>query len=172
MDSPAPLEPLSSFCPVPPEQQPLQEYEDLQAAWLFNWAVQPWVVYGRKLAWVAFWSGLLLSPLAWASFPWSKAPIQFTLTTLSAAVGMMMLLVLRLYSGWGYIRDRLERETVTYEESGWYDGQTWIKPPEVWARDRLVATYQVQPVLGRLRRTLAGGILLLGLNVLIWWLIA
>ncbi|MGB0561547.1 MAG: CGLD27 family protein [Spirulinaceae cyanobacterium] len=167
MDSPSPLEPLSSVCPVPPEQQPLQEYEDLQAAWLFNWAVQPLGVYCRKLAWIALWSGLLLAPLAAASFPWDKAPVQFGLTTLAAAIGMVLLLVLRLYSGWGYIRDRLDRTTVTYEESGWYDGQTWTKPPEVLARDRLVMTYQVQPALTRLQRTLVWGTVLLGGAVLV-----
>ena len=27
--------------------------------------------------------------------------------------------------------------TVPYEESGWYDGQVWIKPPEILIQDRL-----------------------------------
>ena len=26
--------------------------------------------------------------------------------------------------------------TVPYEESGWYDGQIWIKPPEILLQDR------------------------------------
>lgn len=32
-----------------------------------------------------------------------------------------------------------------------YDGQVFVKPPEVLARDRLLGTYEVKPVLGRLR---------------------
>jgi hypothetical protein len=65
----------------------------------------------------------------------------------------LMLMLLRLYLGWSYVRDRLLRETIFYEESGWYDGQTWTKPPEILTRDRLIVSYQVQPILLRLKRT-------------------
>ena len=41
--------------------------------------------------------------------------------------------------------------TVTYEESGWYDGQTWVKTNEVLIQDRLVGTYEVLPIIDRLR---------------------
>ena len=43
-----------------------------------------------------------------------------------------------------------------------YDGQTFVKPPEVLARDRLLGTYEVKPTLERLKATLlgaAGGLL-------------
>ena len=35
--------------------------------------------------------------------------------------------------------------TVPYEESGWYDGQIWIKPPEILLQDRLIGTYEIYP---------------------------
>jgi hypothetical protein len=41
--------------------------------------------------------------------------------------------------------------TVSYEESGWYDGQTWVKTNEILIQDRLVGTYEVLPVMARLR---------------------
>jgi hypothetical protein len=41
--------------------------------------------------------------------------------------------------------------TITYEESGWYDGQTWVKTNVVLQQDRLVGTYEVLPILNRLR---------------------
>jgi hypothetical protein len=41
--------------------------------------------------------------------------------------------------------------TVSYEESGWYDGQTWVKTNEVLIQDRLVGTYEVLPIMNRLR---------------------
>lgn len=147
-------QPQSTFCPVPSEQQPLQEYEAIKVAWLFSWPVQSVLFYGRKLAWVAFWSGLVLAPLVAASFAPSKTPVPFACFTLVAALGIVVLLVLRLYLGWRYVRDRLYQEIVSYEESGWYDGQIWTKPTEVLTRDRLVVTYQVQPILQRLGRTL------------------
>lgn len=66
---------------------------------------------------------------------------------------MVALALLRLYLGWSYIRDRLLNETVFYEESGWYDGQYWPKPPEVLTRDRLIVSYEIQPILRRLQRS-------------------
>ena len=50
--------------------------------------------------------------------------------------------------------ERLVRERVDYEESGWYDGQVWEKPLAWRQRDLLVARHQVQPVMDRLRRAL------------------
>lgn len=37
-----------------------------------------------------------------------------------------------------------------------YDGQTFVKPPEVLTRDRLLGTYEVKPTLARLKTTLLG----------------
>lgn len=49
-----------------------------------------------------------------------------------------------------------------------YDGQTFVKPREVLTRDRLLASYQVQPVLTKLRQTLLGaGVVLLTSAVLL-----
>ena len=33
--------------------------------------------------------------------------------------------------GWSYVGDRLLSAVIPYEESGWYDGQMWVKPTEV-----------------------------------------
>ena len=58
--------------------------------------------------------------------------------------------------------------TVPYEESGWYDGQVWIKPPEVLLQDRLIGTYEVYPGILRLQFTLVFffSILLLGVTLI------
>lgn len=53
-----------------------------------------------------------------------------------------------------------------------YDGQVFVKPPEVLTRDRLLASYQVRPVLTKLRQTLLGaGVVLLTSSVLLVGLI-
>jgi hypothetical protein len=49
------------------------------------------------------------------------------------------------------VGDRLLTASLEYEETGWYDGQVFVKPPEVLTRDRLLGTYEVKPVLARLR---------------------
>ncbi|MEM8832379.1 MAG: CGLD27 family protein, partial [Cyanobacteria bacterium P01_G01_bin.19] len=74
----------------------------------------------------------------------------------------------RIYLGWKYIKDRLKSDRIFYEESGWYDGQTWIKPTAMLNRDRLVASYEIEPILNRLQKTygiLAG---VIGTSILAW----
>lgn len=141
------------FCPVPQEQQPLNEYEHLKEAGLFRWPTLEPQIYRKKLAWVWFWSALLVSPIAAASFPLEKAPLSFGLSCSLGATLMVLLLLTRMLLGWYYIRDRLNAEQIFYEESGWYDGQTWNKPPEVLTRDRLIVSYQIEPILKRLQGT-------------------
>jgi hypothetical protein len=145
-----------SACPVPSEQQPLNEYRELTDSGFFRWAMLEQWQYVQKLFWVWVWSWLIAGPIAAASFPPARHPIQFFLVGAAGASLFLGLTVLRLYLGWSYVRSRLFNPTIFYEESGWYDGQSWRKPPEVLTQDRLVVTYQVQPVMQRLRRTFAG----------------
>ena len=57
--------------------------------------------------------------------------------------------------------------TVSYEESGWYDGQVWIKPPEILLQDRLVGTYEIYPGIMRLQLTLVLFLILFVLGVVL-----
>jgi hypothetical protein len=81
---------------------------------------------------------------------------------------LVVLVLLRLYLGWYYIRDRLKSEKVFYEESGWYDGQIWHKPPEAVMRDRLIVFYQIEPIMKRLQSTALILGTILGSGSLIW----
>jgi len=159
-------------CPVPSEQQPLQEYEQMRAAWLYRWAMLAPAPYWRKLGWIWAWSWLAAGPIAAASFAPARAPVQFAIAGGVGAALPVVLVLLRIYSGWAYVCDRLARDAVPYEESGWYDGQTWVKPPEVLTRDRLVAEYQVQPLLRRLRATFAVVLGVAAAAIAVWSLAA
>lgn len=147
------------ICPVPDEQQPINEYQQLNQSWFFGWVNLELGGYIIKLAWVWGWSWLIAGPMAAASFAPHKNMGQFLLCGSAIAGIFVIFSLLRLYLGWSYVRDRLFRETIFYEESGWYDGQNWTKPPETLARDRLIVSYQLTPILQRLRRTF--GILLI-----------
>lgn len=157
-----------SVCPVPHEQLPINEYQELKDSWLFSWGTIDRIGYIRKLAWVWLWSWLLAGPIAAASFSPTKNPGEFALCAVAGASIGIVLVILRLYLGWSYVRDRLISPTVVYEESGWYDGQTWDKPQEVLLRDRLIVTYEIQPILLRLKQTFALLTLLFGLDAIIW----
>ncbi|GAB4282745.1 MAG: hypothetical protein Fur0025_12190 [Oscillatoriaceae cyanobacterium] len=116
--------------------------------------------------WCLSW--LVTGPIAAASFPPGKYPLRFALSGSGGACLFLALVVLKLYLGWEYVLDRLARPTVFYEESGWYDGCSWTKTPEILQRDQLIVTYQIQPIRRRLRLTL-GGILLVLLAGGIGW---
>ena len=45
---------------------------------------------------------------------------------------------------------RLTSERVEYEESGWYDGQVWIKPLVLKEKESLIASIEVKPILKNL----------------------
>lgn len=157
-----------SVCPVPTEQQPVNEYQELKDSWFFGWVTLDLQGYIRKLMWVWVWSWLITGPVVAASFAPQKYLIKFMLCGAAGAGVFLALTLLRLYLGWWYVRDRLLQETIFYEESGWYDGQTWTKPLEVLTRDRLLVSYQVQPILQRLKRTFGILLVLVFGGSLIW----
>ena len=50
--------------------------------------------------------------------------------------------------GWSYVGDRLLSAVIPYEESGWYDGQMWVKPTEVSISLSIIYTYECLCVYG------------------------
>lgn len=155
-------------CPVPTEQQPLNEYEELKGAGFFKTCTLSWQQYVTKLLWIWGISWLIAGPVAAASFAPHKHIIQFMLCgSAGASLGVLLVLV-RMYLGWSYIKGRLTTATIFYEESGWYDGQTWTKPAEVLSRDVLIATYQIQPILQRLQQSFVSVVVLLGAGIVVW----
>jgi len=160
--------PPVSVCPVPPEQRPINEYQSLRESWFFRWATLNLRGYLIGIAWIWSLSLLLTGPVAAASFAPSEYPGKFMLAAAAGASLLLGLTLLRLYLGWSYVRDRLRSEAVFYEETGWYDGQLWQKPPEEKAKDHLVVTYQVQPILQRLRWTFGVMALFLSGGCLAW----
>jgi hypothetical protein len=154
-------------CPVPPEQRPLQEYEQLRDSWFFAWpAAGGWGLLRALLkAWLVALGPCLL--VASGSIPLRHDPPRLVAAAAVAAVLLPLLLLLRQWLGWRYVHRRLISERVEYEESGWYDGQVWEKPLSWRQQDLLVARHQVAPVLANLARgmALAGGLLLAGTGV-------
>ena len=160
-----------SNCPVPTEQQPLNEYEELKSSWLFRDCTLTWGKYVTKIAWIWGFSALLACPVVATSFQPYKQSLQFILCSIAGSSIGVVLALLRLYLGWSYVRDRLGSPVIFYEEAGWYDGQTWMKPQEVLNRDRLIVTYQIQPIMRRLEITFAGLAALFVAGTIVWYLV-
>jgi hypothetical protein len=160
-----------SNCPVPAEQQPLNEYDQLKTSWLFRESTLEWSKYIKTIACIGVFSWLVAAPVAAASFSPQKHIANFILSSAAGASVGVVLALLRLYLGWSYIRERLASPIIFYEESGWYDGQTWTKPQEVLARDRLIVTYSIKPILQRLQISFAGLAVLLVAGTIVWHLV-
>ncbi|BAZ66245.1 MAG: CGLD27 family protein [Pelatocladus maniniholoensis HA4357-MV3] len=160
-----------SNCPVPTEQQPLNEYEELKSSWLFSDCALNWGDYITKIAWVWGLSWLVAAPVAAASFTPHKYTMQFILSGAAGGSIGVVLALLRLYLGWSYVRDRLTSPIIFYEESGWYDGQTWTKPPEILNRDRLIVSYEIKPIIKRLQITFAGLAVSFVVGTIVWHLV-
>ncbi|KDO78997.1 hypothetical protein CISIN_1g021630mg [Citrus sinensis] len=142
---------------VPSEQRPVNEYSSLKDGVLYSWGELgqgPFILRLGGLWLVAFM--VLGVPTAAASFDPSREPLRFVLAAGTGTLFLVSLIVLRIYLGWSYVGDRLLSAVIPYEESGWYDGQMWVKPPEVLARDRLLGAYKVKPVIKMLKQTLVG----------------
>lgn len=160
----------TSSCPVPDDQLPLNEYQALRDAWLFRWATFSWQGLGLRLFWVWALSLAIAAPVAGGSFPPGKQLGHFLLGSAAGAGAVVLLVLVRIYSGWLYVRGRLLSETVEYEESGWYDGQRWTKTSESLTQDRLVAQYQAQPPIRQLQKTFGALGLAYLLGVGAWFL--
>ena len=142
---------MNRQCPVPKYQRPLTEYNDLKNSFTFSWTKKELYSFGKTLiiflVILIFFTSLIVT----TNHDWEKNETRSLVEISSSALGIFTLWILRLYLGWKYIYNRLMNATVTYEESGWYDGQTWIKTNEVLIQDRLVGTYEVLPIIDRLR---------------------
>ncbi|KAL0017605.1 hypothetical protein SO802_004674 [Lithocarpus litseifolius] len=143
-------------CPVPLEQQPINEYQNLSTSFPFSWASGDIAQYSSRLFITGTSFALFIGlPVAWlGTVGPDSEPLKRVLCAFSSGVFVVTLAVLRMYLGWAYVGNRLLSATVEYEETGWYDGQVWVKTAEVLARDRLLGSFSVKPVLSRLKFTL------------------
>lgn len=150
-------------CPVPAEQQPINEYQEMCESWFYRWGSQDLRAFITPIVvlWIASW--VFVGPVAASSFSPSRLPGQFGLSAAMGACILPILVLAQLYIGWLHVGNRLKNQAVPYEESGWYDGQVWIKPEEISNRDRLIVDYQVKPILQRVKAAVA---ILLGLMLL------
>lgn len=140
-----------NICPVPFDQQPLNEFYALKNSCFFSFFGFKLSKYIYSVLSICLISTFLSTPLILAniSFSWDL----FLFDELFCIILLLSLILIRLYLGWSYIIYRLFSATIFYEESGWYDGQMWIKTPEMLTKDRLIGTYYVLPLLQRIKWT-------------------
>jgi len=136
-------------CPVPKEQQPTNEFIELSKSVIFSW---PKTKKTLILVLIKFWSGafVLFLIISSGSIYFKTSLLKYILLSFFSSLSIPFLITIRLYLGWKHVFKRLTSEKVEYEESGWYDGQVWIKPLNLKEKESLIASIEVKPILKNL----------------------
>lgn len=139
---------------VPEGQRPVNEYLDMKQAPLFGWGsnevglegllIRLGIVYAVIFAVIGF-------PIAGATYTADGYLLQKIAAANVGTVGFEVLLLVRIYSGWGYVGDRLRSKSIEYEETGWYDGNIEPKTEAELKRDKFLYNSDVQPAVDRLK---------------------
>ena len=138
-----------SKCPVPREQQPTNEFIELSKSVIFSW---PKTKKSLILVLIKFWVAafVLFVVISSGSIYFKTSILKYILISFFSSLSIPFLISLRLYLGWNHVFKRLNSESVEYEESGWYDGQVWVKPLVLKERESLIASNEVKPILKNL----------------------
>ena len=143
-----------SNCPVPKDQQPTNEFIELSKSKIFSW---PKSKKSFLFILLKFWIGtfFIFLVISSGSVYFETSTLKYILLSFFSSLSLPFLLSIRLYLGWNHIFKRLTSEKVEYEESGWYDGQIWIKPINLKEKESLIAILEVKPILKNLIQILA-----------------
>ena len=159
-----------SSCPVPREQLPVNEYQDLKESVFFRWATLEGSIYSAKL--LAVWIAGLLFATFFIIVVSVRHRINYTSFFWSPIVGevAVLLCLIQLYTEWHYVYLRLMNQKIVYKTLQSSKNTVWYKSKPILMRDRLIARFQVRPVLKRIKETIFLVLLLSSSNFLILFL--
>lgn len=146
---------------VPEQQRPVNEYLDLLRQPMFGWASEETGSKGLLIRLLAVYGVVFTAvcyPISGATFTQEGYLLQKITSSNVGALLFLLVLMVRLYSGWGYVGARLQSKNIEFEETGWYDGDIEEKTEEEKQRDKFLYQSNVKPVEDRLKMfTLAIG---------------
>ena len=157
----------NSKCPVPKEQQPTNEFLELSNSKLFALAKtnKKFSIILITIWLIAFLIFLVISS---GSTYFDDYLLKYIFLSFFGSLSIPLLMTIRLLLGWRHIYKRLTSEIIEYEESGWYDGQIWIKPIQLKEKESLIASIEVKPILKNLTQVTSVIISLILIGVLIF----
>jgi Conserved in the green lineage and diatoms 27 len=154
--SPAAFRPETNFGSenVPEAQRPINEYLDVTNQPFFTWARDSQSNFDLFVKFALFYMIMFAAicyPISGATFTQDGYLLHKLVSSNVGAMFVTMLLLLRVYTGYDYIGQRLQSKYIEYEETGWYDGDVETKTKTELLRDRMLYTSQVQPIVDRLK---------------------
>ena len=156
----------NSKCPVPKEQQPTNEFLELSNSKIFSLAKTK---KNFSIILISIWliAFLIFLVISSGSTFFKTYILKYILLSFFGSLSVPLLITIRLLLGWIHIYKRLTSEIIEYEESGWYDGQIWIKPIELKEKETLIASIEVKPILKNLKQVTAIIVSLILIGILI-----
>jgi len=156
-----------SKCPVPKEQQPTNEFIELSNSLIFS---LPKSNKNYSLTLLTVWliCFMIFVIISSGSVHFSENNLRYILISFFSSLSVPLLISVRLLLGWNHIYKRLISEKVEYEESGWYDGQIWIKPIQLKEKESLIASIEVKPILKKVSQITSIIFLIILLGILIF----
>jgi len=156
----------NSKCPVPKEQQPTNEFLELSNSKIFSLAKTK---KNFSIILISIWliAFLIFLVISSGSTFFKTYILKYILLSFFGSLSVPLLITIRLLLGWIHIYKRLTSEIIEYEESGWYDGQIWIKPIELKEKESLIASIEVKPILKNITQVTSVIISLILIGILI-----
>jgi len=153
-------------CPVPKEQQPTNEFLELSNSKIFSLAKTK---KNFSIILISIWliAFLIFLVISSGSTFFKTYILKYILLSFFGSLSVPLLITIRLLLGWIHIYKRLTSEIIEYEESGWYDGQIWIKPIELKEKESLIASIEVKPILKNITQVTSVIISLILIGILI-----
>ncbi|XP_044983620.1 protein CONSERVED IN THE GREEN LINEAGE AND DIATOMS 27, chloroplastic-like [Hordeum vulgare subsp. vulgare] len=129
----------TDWCPVPPEQRPVNEYEALATSLPFSWAAGDLVLYFSRLAFTmaafAFFVGLPVAAFGGRGGAGGDAP-HLALGATGSGILAVTLAVVRMYLGWSYVGNRMRWMSLVVEDfCSRMGGDRGKEQPETFPRD-------------------------------------
>ena len=157
---------IDAIC-LPFDRQPVREYWCLREKRFFRWAILPLSKYVTKL--LAVWISTLLLALFVRALRSPYRALSYSDISLGAVIAdcTVFLCLIRLRAAWYYIYSRLIYREIDYKNLATKETEVCRKSELVLARDRLIARFQVRPILKRIERSMMLLAVIIGSNFLI-----
>ena len=156
-------------CPVPVEQRPLNEYNELVTSWFFSWPLIDNKLFYSRLTYSWLLSIPLFLIISTGSIVLKQSLIKLSIISCLISLIIPALLLLRYLISWSYIYKRLKSESIEYEETGWYDGQTWEKPIEWKEKEYLIAQHEIKPILYLTKKLLFSITIIFSIGIIVFF---
>jgi len=141
------------LCPIPDGQKPINEYINLKENFLTSWLTLKSEKYLLALS-KFYLFFFFLSNFFLVIINFKTSLFQYFLGCFFLTNCFLFLFYFINFLRWKENEDHLSNSRVFYEEGSWYDGQIWEKPFLLIKNDRLLVKQKIQPILGRIKRTL------------------